>query len=60
MLDFPGGSVGKEFACSIRDSGLIPGFGKSLEKEMATYSSILAWEIQWTEKLSELRSIGLQ
>ena len=29
MLGFPGGSVGKEFACSIGDSGLIPGFGKS-------------------------------
>ena len=23
-----------------------------LEKEMATYSSILAWEIPWTEELS--------
>ena len=31
-----------------------------LEKEMATHSSILAWEIPWTEELSELRSIGLQ
>ena len=27
---------------------------------METHSSILAWEIPWTEELSELRSIGLQ
>ena len=60
MLGFPGGSVGKEFACSIRDSGLIPGFGKSLEKEMATYSSILAWDIQWTKDPGGSQPIGLQ
>ena len=27
-----------------------PSLGRSLEKEMATHSSILAWEIPWTEK----------
>ena len=31
-----------------------------LEKEMATYSSILAWEILWTEEPDELQSVGLQ
>ena len=30
--------------------GLIPGSGRSLEKEIATHSSILAWEIPWTEE----------
>ena len=30
------------------------------EKEMATHSSILAWEIPWTEELARLQSIGLQ
>jgi len=30
-----------------------------LEKEMATYSSILAWEILWTEKPGWLQSMGL-
>ena len=30
-----------------------------LEKEMATYSSILAWEIPWTEKPGGLQSMGL-
>ena len=29
-----------------------------LGKEMATYSSILAWEIPWTEKSGEQQSIG--
>ena len=31
-----------------------------LEKEMATHSSILAWEIPWTEKPGGLQSMGLQ
>ena len=31
-----------------------------LEKEMATYSSILAWKIPWTEEFSGLQSMGLQ
>ena len=29
-----------------------------LEKEMATHSSILAWEISWTEEHDGLQSIG--
>ena len=31
-----------------------------LEKEMATHSSILAWEIPGTEALGGLQSMGLQ
>ena len=31
----------------------------SLEKEMATHSSILAWEIPSTEKSGGLQSMGL-
>ena len=31
-----------------------------LEEEMATHSSILAWEIPWTEEPSGLQSMGLQ
>ena len=31
-----------------------------LEKEMATDSSILAWEIPWTEVPGGLQSMGLQ
>ena len=31
-----------------------------LEKEMATYSSILAWRIPWTGKPGRLQSTGSQ
>ena len=31
-----------------------------LEKEVATYSSTLAWEIPWTEEPGRLQSMGLQ
>ena len=45
-------------AGDIRDKGSIPGLGTSLEKEMATYSSILAWKISWTEEPGRLQSMG--
>ena len=32
----------------------------TLEKEMATYSNILAWKIPWTEEPSRLQSMGSQ
>ena len=32
----------------------------SLEKGVASHSSILAWRIPWTEKPGKLRSTGLQ
>ena len=32
----------------------------SLEKGMATHSSILAWEIPWTEEPGGLQSMGSQ
>ena len=31
-----------------------------LEEEMATHSSILAWEILWSEEPGRLQSMGLQ
>ena len=37
-----------------------PGQEDSLEKEMATHSSILAWRMPWTEEPGELQSMGLQ
>ena len=42
---FPGGSVVKNLpanAGNTRDTGLIPGLGRSVEKEMVIRSSILA------------------
>ena len=38
-----------EFKCAV---------SKSLEKEMATHSSILAWRIPWMEELGGLQSTG--
>ena len=40
----------------------VPSLGEedSLEKEMATHSSILAWEVSWTEEPGVLQSMGLQ
>ena len=32
----------------------------TLEKEMATHSSIFAWRIPWTEEPGGLRFVGLQ
>jgi len=34
------------------------GWEDSLEKEVATHSSILAWEIPWTEDPCVLQSMG--
>ena len=36
------------------------GWEDLLEKEMATYSSTLAWKIPWTEEPGRLESMGLQ
>ena len=47
---FPGGSDGKESACSAEDPGSILGQEDSLEKRMAIYFSIPAWRILWTEE----------
>ena len=36
------------------------GWKDPLKKEIATSSSILAWEIPWTEELGGLQSMGSQ
>ena len=36
------------------------GWVNPLEKEIATHSSILAWENQWTEEPGGLQSMGLK
>ena len=40
-----------------RDAASIPGLGRSLEKEMATHSNVVAWEILWTEEPGELQRV---
>ena len=60
---FPGGSDGKESACSAEEAGdpsLIPGLGRSPGKGNGNHSSILAWRIPWTEEPGGLQSLGLQ
>ena len=52
-MGFPGGSVVKNLPVSAGDTGdmgSILAWEDPLEKEMATYSRVLAWEIPWTEE----------
>ena len=61
LSDFlTGGSIGKDSACSARDLTSVSGLGRSLKKEMAPHSSILAWGIPWTEEPGGLQSMGSQ
>ena len=60
FLGLPGGSDSKESAFNAGDPGSTPGQENSLEKEMATHSSILAWRIPWLEEPSRLQSMGSQ
>ena len=41
------------------NQSLIRGSGRSPEKEMATHSSILAWEVSWTGEAGRLESTGV-
>ena len=50
----------KNPAANAEDLGLIPGQEDSLEKEMATHSSIFAWKIPWIEEPGGLQSMGSQ
>ena len=60
QVGFPGGSVVKTLPANAGDVGLIPGSGRSLEKEMPTDSSSVAWEITCTENSGGLQSMGSQ
>ena len=57
---FLGGSDSKESACNEGHLGSIPGSGNLPEREIATHSRIIAWEIPWTEESGGLQSMGLQ
>ena len=48
---FPNGSANKEPSCNTGEAGGRVGQEDSLEEEVATHSSILAWKIPWTEGL---------
>ena len=47
-------AVVKNLPANAEDSGSQLGGEDPLEKEMATYSSILAWRIPWTEETGRL------
>ena len=59
MMGFPGVSVAKNLPAMqktwVQSLGQDP-----LEEGMVTHSSILAWEIPWTEEPGRLQSMGLQ
>ena len=59
-LGFPGGSVIKNPPAKPETQVQFLGQEAPLEKEMATYSSIFAWEIPWTEEPSGLQFMGCQ
>ena len=50
----------KESTCQCRKQVLSLGWEAPLEKELATHSSTLAWEITWTEEPDILQSMELQ
>ena len=58
FMGFPGGSVVKNPPAKQETQVQSLGQEGPLEKEMATHSRILAWEIPWTEKPEGLQSMG--
>ena len=57
---FPGGSMVKNPPAAQETWVWFLGRENTLEKKMAPYSSVLAWEIPWTEEPGRLQSVGLQ
>ena len=60
LKGFPSVSVVKNLPAKEETQVQSLGGEDSLEKEMATHSSIPAWEIQRTEELGGLQSMGSQ
>ena len=60
-MGFPDGTVVKNSPANggdARDTSSILGLEDLLEEGKAIHSSILAWEIPWTEEPGRLQSIG--
>ena len=57
-----GGSVVKKICLPMQEMAETQlwslGWEDPLEEEMTTHSSILAWEISWTEETGGLQSMG--
>ena len=50
----------ERYGCNVGDLGSVPGLGRSLEKDMATHTSVIVWKIPWIVEPSRLQSMGLQ
>ena len=59
-MGFPGGSDSKVSPAMQETWVLSLGLEDPLEKEMATYSSTVAWKLPWMEEPDRLQSMGLQ
>ena len=58
---FPGGSDSEKYLPAMQKTQVQSlGQKDSLEKGVATHSSILAWRIPWKEELGGLQSLGSQ
>ena len=60
ILGFPGGSMVKNPPAIAGDMESIPGSGRSFGEGNGNLSSILAWEIPWTEEPGGLQSMESQ
>ena len=58
-VGFPGGAVIKSPPANAGGAGSIPGSGRSPGEGNATCSSILSWEILWTEEPGGLQTKGV-
>ena len=59
-IGFPGGSVVENLPAKQEMWVQSLGWEDPLEKEMASHSSILAWENPWSEEPGGLQSMGSQ
>ena len=59
-MGFPGGSMVKNPPAIAGDMESIPGSGRSFGEGNGNLSSILAWEIPWTEEPGGLQSMESQ
>ena len=58
-IGFPGVSDGKSVCLQCGSPEFDPGWGRSVEKEMATHSCTLAWRIPWREEPCRLLVHGV-
>ena len=60
LLGFPSGSGIRNLPVNAGDAGSIPELGGFTGEGNATHSSILTWDIPWTEEPGELQTMGSQ